>query len=133
VLLYAAGYLTAMYALKTPAPVEPRAVAPPPAVKAIEAKAPAAATTLASPTTPLALRVAVATTPEDAQAQVASLTAVGLKPTVVQMPTSSGVVLHNVYVGSYNDRASANAAATELQSRLGISAAIVPAPAPSNL
>ena len=81
----------------------------------------------------LTLRVAVFTSEEDAKAQIASLTAMGLEPSVVQMPTSSGVTLHNVIVGQFENRPAANAAAKELQSRLGFLPVVVPAPRPPNL
>jgi cell division septation protein DedD len=81
----------------------------------------------------LTLRIAVFTSEEDAKAQVASLAAQGLKPTIIQMPTSAGVMLHNVCVGQFETRSAANAAAKELQRRLGYLPVVIPAPPPSNL
>ena len=78
----------------------------------------------------LTLRVAVLTSEEDAKAQVASLAAMGLKPSVIQMPTTAGVTLHNVVVGNYETRAAANIAAQELEKRLGFLPVVIPAPPP---
>lgn len=128
-LIYVAGYLTAVYARK-PAPTPKKTIVAAPAPAKPAPRKPAA---LAETQEALTLRVAVLTSEEDAKAQVASLTALGLKPSIVQMPTSSGVTLFNIHVGEFATRSAANAAAKELQSRLGISPVIVPARAPGNL
>src|SRR5215213_7872127 len=96
VLVYAAGVLTAGWwnvgrGFSPPPPVarapgvarapEGGGLKPRPTLKA----APAA------PRESLTLRVAVLTSEEDAKAELANLTAMGLKPSVVQMATTSGV------------------------------------------
>ncbi len=129
VLIYAAGVLTAKFWTSAPKPVQRRAGFSPP--KATPERRAEARPTL--PKESLTLRVAVLTSEEDAKAQIASLTAMGLKPSIIQMPTSSGVTLHNLIVGHFETRAAANAAAKELQSRLGFLPVVIPAPAPSNL
>lgn len=134
ILIYVAGYLTATYTQKRsvagdPLPV-PRKEQPRATGNGPRATPPA---TPATPKESLTLRVSVHTAAEDAQAQVASLTAMGLKPTIIQMPTTSGVTLHNVCVGHFETRSAANAGAKELQSRLGFLPVVVPAPPPSNL
>lgn len=134
VLIYFAGYLTATYRQKSvardPLPVasKEQAKTPPTADRQ-----PPTAPAPSAPGESLTLRVSVHTSAEDAQAQVASLAAMGLKPTVIQMPTTSGVTLHNVCVGQFESRSAANAAAEELQSRLGFLPVVVPAPPPPNL
>lgn len=125
-LIYVAGYLTASRrGARASSPLIARAESPRPRTK------PATKTT--EPREALTLRVAIFTSEEDAKAQVASLTSQGLKPTIIQMPTSAGVTLHNVCVGQFETRSAANAAAQELQRRLGYLPAVIPAPAPSNL
>ena len=132
ILIYVAGYLTATFTqtksvARDPLPVarveKPKA---PPTGNGQRATPPATKESLT-------LRVAVLTSEEDAKAQLASLTAMGLKPSVIQMPTSSGVTLHNIVVGHFESRDAANAAARELQSRLGFLPVVIPAPPPSNL
>lgn len=128
-LLYAAGVLTAKFWTAAP-PQRPKPIALKPRATppVVNRQAPPSAAK-----ENLTLRVAVLTSEEDAKAQMASLAAMGLKPSVVQMPTSSGVMLHNVVVGHFETRAAANAAAKELQSRLGFLPVVIPAPPPSNL
>ena len=132
--LYAAGYLTAQWR-------QERARRPPPKTPAAAVKnggrgavpAAGAPARTAEPQTSLTLRVSVHTSEEEAKAQVASLTAAGLKPSIVTMPaTTSGVTLYSVSVGHYTTRSAASRAAGELQSQLGLSPVIVPAkPAPN--
>ncbi|HEX8409738.1 MAG TPA: SPOR domain-containing protein [Thermoanaerobaculia bacterium] len=74
------------------------------------------------------MRIAVHTSEEDANAQIATLTGQGLQPAIVQASTTSGVTLHNIIVGRYETRDAANAAAAQLQRRLGFMPVIVPAP-----
>lgn len=131
VLIYAAGYLTAVYRNQSRPRVASAKVQPPALAKVPAAPGPAPATP--APKEPLTLRVAVLTSEEEAAAQVASLTAMGLKPSVVRMPTTSGVTLHNVCVGRFETRSAANAAAGELQRRLGFLPVVIPAPPPPNL
>lgn len=140
VLIYVAGYLTGVSRGSRVARAELGGQSGKETALATRNPQPAtaAATPKSQPATPaskesLTLRVAVLTSEEDAKAQVASLTAMGLKPSVVQMPTSSGVTLHNVVVGQFETRSAANAAAKELQSRLGFLPVVVPAPRPPNL
>ena len=129
ILIYVAGYLTAVYS--RPAVAERKtgfspsraATAPVPPPRGRAEARPA----LSEPREALTLRVAVLTSEEEAKAELARLTGFGLKPAIVQMPTSAGVTLYNICVGRYETRAAANAAAKELQSRLGISPVIVPA------
>jgi len=128
-LIYVAGYLTAVYSRRPAAAPTPVVATPKAAPKAAPKKASAPAET----PQPLTLRVDVLTSEEDAKARVASLAALGLKPSIEQLPTSSGIMLFNVQVGRYENRASAAAALKELQSRFGISAVIVPARASGNL
>ena len=132
ILIYVAGYLTATYRQKSVAG------SPLPVARKEKARATGNGQRAASPLPSvqkesLTLRVAVLTSEEDAKAQVASLSAMGLSPSVIQMPTSSGVTLHNVVVGRFETRAAANAAAKELQSRLGFLPVVIPAPPPPNL
>jgi hypothetical protein len=135
VLIFVAGYLAgsrrggAPPAAVPPAPRRPGASGTAGGAPAPQKK-PATRT---EPRESLTLRVAVFTSEEDAKAQVASLTAQGLKPTIIQMPTSAGVMLHNVCVGQFETRSAANAAAKELQRRLGYLPVVIPAPPPSNL
>ena len=133
VLIYVAGYLTASY--RSPSGVASSELRATPSRKAapLATRNPQPATKSNEPREALTLRVAVFTSEEDAKAQVASLTAQGLKPTIIQMPTSAGVTLHNVCVGQFETRSAANAAAKELQRRLGYLPAVIPAPPPSNL
>lgn len=121
ILIYVAGYLTAVYTRKPPAPP------PKPVVAAVAPKPAPAKKTAAEPKEPLTLRVSVMTSEEEAKAELARLTGFGLQPTIVQMPTSAGVTLYNICVGRYETRSAANAAAKELQSRLGFLPVIVPA------
>lgn len=134
VLIYVAGVLTARFwRAAAPAPV---ATAPGrPVAGATAGEAPALQKQPATPASreSLTLRVAVLTDEEDAKEQIARLTAMGLEPSVVQVPTSSGVMLHNVLVGRFETRSAANAAARELQSRLGFLPVVIPAPRPPNL
>lgn len=135
-LIFAAGYLTASYraGLRVASPelreklAKKKAAALPP----LATRKPLPATR-SEPREALTLRVAVFTSEEDAKAQVASLAAQGLKPTILQMPTSAGVTLHNVCVGQFETRSAANAAAKELQRRLGYLPVVIPAPPPPNL
>ena len=121
ILIYVAGYLTAVYTRTPPAP-------PPKPVIAAAAPKPAPAKKAAvEPRESLTLRLSVLTSEEEAKAELARLTGFGLQPVIVQMPTSAGVTLYSVCVGRYETRADANAAAKELQSRLGFSPVIVPA------
>ncbi|HYC88538.1 MAG TPA: SPOR domain-containing protein [Thermoanaerobaculia bacterium] len=126
ILIYVAGYVTAVYT--RPAVAERRtgfspskAPAPPPRGRA-EARP-----TLSEPREALTLRVSIATSEEEAKGELARLTGFGLQPVIVQMPTSAGVTLYNICVGRYETRSAANAAAKELQSRLGFLPVIVPA------
>lgn len=131
-LIYVAGYLTAVYVRKPEATPK----APVLAVAPIPKPAPAGAAKPVPPQEPqeaLTLRVAVLTSEEEAKAEVARLTALGLQPAIVQMPTSSGVMLFNLHHGRFTTRSAASAAAKELLSRLGISSVIVPVQAPGNL
>jgi hypothetical protein len=136
VLVYAAGVLTAGSwnagrGFSPPPPVaRAPVVAPAPAGGGLK---PRPTLKAAAPGESLTLRVAVLTSEEDAKAELANLTAMGLKPAVVQMVTTSGVTLHNVVVGHFETRAAANAAAKELQSRLGFLPVVIPAPVPPNL
>jgi len=133
VLIYVAGYLTAVYT--RPAVAERRTGFSPskaPAAPAPRGRA-EARPTLSEPVESLTLRVSVVMSEDDAKAELARLTGLGLQPAIVQMPTSSGVTLYNLCVGRYDTRSAANAAAKELQSRLGFLPVIVPAPAPGNL
>ena len=126
ILIYVAGYLTAVYTQRRTgfSPSKPVAVAtPPPPTKGRAEARP----TFREPKEALTLRVSVMTTEEEAKAELARLTGFGLQPVIVQMPTSAGVTLYNVCVGHYDTRSAANAAARELQSRLGFSPVIVPA------
>lgn len=132
ILIYVAGYLTAVYT--RPAAAErraafspPKAPAPPPKGRT-EARPPSA-----EPKESLTLRLSVLTSEDDAKAELARLTGLGLKPEIVQMPTTSGVTLYNVVVGRYETRSAANAAAGELQSRLGFTPVIIPAQPSGNL
>lgn len=133
VLIYAAGYMTASRVARSPAGVPPRPNAPvvvaPPTPKLPSArKSPQPGNEQRVTSEPLTLRIAVHTSEEDAQAQIATLTAQGLQPTILQASTTSGVTLHNVVVGRYETRAAAIAAAAQLQRRLGFMPVIVPAP-----
>ncbi len=133
VLIYVVGVLTARFwGVAAPAPV---ATAPSRPVAGTAGKAPALQKQPATPASRelLTLRVAVLTDEEDAKAEIARLTAMGLNPSVVQVPTSSGVTLHNIIVGQFETRSAANAAAEELQSRLGFLPVVIPAPRPPNL
>ncbi|HEX6084603.1 MAG TPA: SPOR domain-containing protein [Thermoanaerobaculia bacterium] len=130
ILIYVAGYLTAVYTSRpavaerrtgSSLPKAPATPAPPPRGQA-EAR-PASN----EPVESLTLRLSVMTSEEEAKAELARLTGFGLQPVIVQMPTSAGVTLYNVCVGRYETRSAANAAAKELQSRLGFSPVIVPA------
>ena len=128
VLIFAAGVLTARF--WTSAPPRPKVGGlkprPTPTVNRQPPTSPA-------PKENLTLRVAVLTSEEDAKTQLASLTAMGLKPSTIQMPTTSGVTLYTIVVGHFETRAAANAAAKELQSRLGFLPVVIPAPLPTNL
>ena len=140
-LIYVAGYMTAARVTpknvarstagvpspRTPATAVPRSTAKVPSAQ--KAPQPSIEQRVTSvPSEPLTLRIAIHTTEEDAKAQVASLTAQGLQPAIVQAPTTSGVTLHTVIVGRYETRADANAAAAQLQRRLGFMPVIIPAP-----
>ena len=140
VLIYAAGYMTAVFTRDTtrqnvarstagvpPRPNAPAVVAPTQTSPSVP-KSPQPGNEQRLPSEPLTLRIAVHTSEEDAQAQIATLTAQGLQPAIVQASTSSGVTLHNVVVGRYESRDAANAAAAQLQRRLGFMPVIVPAP-----
>ena len=81
-----------------------------------------------SPPEPLTLRLAVHTSEDDAKTEIATLTAQGLQPTIVQAATTSGVTLYTIVVGRYDTRDAANAAAVQLQRRLGFMPVIIPAP-----
>jgi hypothetical protein len=132
ILIYVAGYLTAVYS--RPAVAERRTGFSPSKAPAPPAKGRAEARpALSEPVESLTLRVSVVMSEDDAKAELARLTGLGLQPDIVQMPTSSGVTLYNLCVGRYGTRSAANAAAKELQSRLGFLPVIVPAPAPGNL
>lgn len=133
ILIYVAGYLMATYTQKRNVAHPALPIAAPQKQQAPPPTANRQPPTPATPRESLTLRVSVHTSAEDAQAQVASLTAMGLKPTIIQMPTTSGVTLHNVCVGHFETRSAANAGAKELQSRLGFLPVVVPAPPPSNL
>lgn len=128
ILIYVAGYLTAVYTSR-PAVAERRtgislskAPAPPPPPKGRAEAQP----TSGEPKESLTLRLAVLTSEEEAKAELARLAGFGLQPVIVQMPTSAGVTLYSVCAGSYETRSAATAAAKELQSRLGFSPVIVP-------
>lgn len=121
IVIYVAGYLTAVYTRKPPAPP------PKPAVASVAPKPAPAKKTTVEPKESLTLRVSVMTSEEEAKAELARLTGFGLQPVIVQMPTSAGVTLYNICVGRYETRSAANAAAKELQSRLGFLPVIVPA------
>jgi cell division septation protein DedD len=128
ILIYVAGYLTAVYTSR-PAVAERRAgfslsKAPAPPLPKGQAEA---RPTSGEPKESLTLRLSVLTSEEEAKAELARLTGFGLQPVIVQMPTSAGVTLYNVCVGRYETRSAASAAAKELQSRLGFSPVIVPA------
>lgn len=128
ILIYVAGYLTAVYTRKPPAPpAKPVAAAAPKPAPAKKAAAPT------EPQESLTLRLSVLTSEEDAKAELARLAGFGLKPEIVQMPTTSGVTLYSVCVGRYETRSAANAAAGELQRRLGFMPVIVPAQPSGNL
>jgi hypothetical protein len=131
-LIYVAGYLTAVYTGKPAATVKEPAARSIPPPKPAPAK-PATPPQPGEPQEALTLRVAVLTSEEEAKAEVARLTAFGLKPAIVQVPTNSGVMLFNIHIGQFTTRSAASAAARELQSRLGISSVIVPAQPPGNL
>lgn len=138
VLIYAAGYLTGVSRGSRVASGELRGKSAkdeaPLATPNAQPVAPAATPkSTPTPSESLTLRIAVLTSEEDAKAQIESLTAMGLKPSVVQMPTSSGVTLHNVVVGQFETRSAANAAAKDLQSRLGFLPVVIPAPHRPNL
>lgn len=129
ILIYVAGYLTAVYTRRPPAP-PPKLVA---AAAPKPAPMPAKKAAVTEPKESLTLRLSVMTSEEDAKAELARLAGFGLKPEIVQMPTSSGVTLYNVCTGHYETRSAANAAAKELQSRLGFLPVIVPAQPSGNL
>ena len=135
ILIYVAGYLTAVYTRPAVAerrtgfsPSKAQAPAPTPTKGRAEARP-----TFAEPTEALTLRLSVLTSEEDAKAELARLAGLGLKPEIVQMPTTSGVTLYNVVIGRYETRSAANAAAGQLQSRLGFTPVIVPAQPLGNL
>ena len=133
ILIYVAGYLTAVYtrpavAERTTGVSPSKAPAPTPTKGRAEARP-----TFAEPQEALTLRLSVLTSEEDAKAELARLAGLGLKPEIVQMPTTSGVTLYNVVVGRYETRSAANAAAGQLQSRLGFTPVIVPAQPLGNL
>lgn len=133
VLIYVAGYMTALRVARStagvpPRPTAPAAVAPPTQTSPSAPKSPPPGNEQRVISEPLTLRIAVHTSEEDAQAQIATLTAQGLQPAIVQAATTSGVTLHNVVVGRYETRDAANAAAAQLQRRLGFLPVIVPAP-----
>lgn len=132
VLIYVAGYMTALRVARATAgvpsrPNTPAVVAPTQKLPSAQ-KAPQPGNEQRLPSEPLTLRLAVHTTEEDAKAQIATLTAQGLQPAIVQAATTSGVTLHNVVLGRYETRDAANAAAAQLQRRLGFMPVIVPAP-----
>jgi len=136
VLIYVAGYMTAARVARSTAEVPSRKI-PTNAVPRSTPKTPSAEKApqpsneqrvTSVPSDPLTLRIAIHTTEEDAKAQIAILAAQGLQPSIVQAPTSSGVTLHTVIVGRYDTRAAANAAAAQLQRRLGFLPVIIPAP-----
>lgn len=129
ILIYVAGYLTAVYTSRptvaerrTGSSLSKAPATPPPTGGRAEAQP-----TSGEPKESLTLRLSVMTSEEEAKAELARLTGFGLQPVIVQMPTSAGVTLYNVCVGRYETRSAANAAAKELQSRLGFSPVIVPA------
>lgn len=131
VLIYAAGYMTAVFTRgSVPRPAVPSAKVPASAAVPPIARTPAAPKSAQKsvPSEPLTLRIAVHTSEEDAKAQVATLAAQGLQPAIVQAATTSGVTLHTVVVGRYETREAANAAAVQLQRRLGFLPVIIPAP-----
>lgn len=155
VLLFAAGYLTALRRSRANEAVPSQAALPkasvprlaPPVVAAPKVTAPRIAVPSAalpraasaspapkeSQETPhisdeaFALRVGAFEDEADAKAFVEALTARGHQPVVVPVTTQSGVVLQTVLIGRYADRDEAAAAAAELKEKEELSSAVVPA------
>lgn len=135
VLLFAAGYLTAMARgakLPTATPAIPKVAVPKvptiavptiavPKVEAPKVEAPKVAVPAIPPET-LTLRVGVYATEEEAKAAMTAFAA--QKPVLVAEKTSDETLLYTVRVGSYASRLDAMKAAAELRKQ-GISAAIV--------
>jgi cell division septation protein DedD len=132
ILIYVAGYMSALRVARSTAGVPSRpnvhAVVAPTQTVPSAPKSPPPSNEQRVTSEPLTLRIAVHTSEEDANAQIATLTGQGLQPAIVQASTTSGVTLHNIIVGRYETRDAANAAAAQLQRRLGFMPVIVPAP-----
>jgi cell division septation protein DedD len=119
-LLLTAGYLAgAAHLLGTrTAPVRP---APPKRAAAAKPSASGEA---------FALRVAIAMTEEEANAEVKRMKAKQLSAAIVPVETSDAAIVYEIHVGRYPDRAAAAKAAQSLRSDQSIDAAVVPASTP---
>ena len=78
-------------------------------------------------TEPLAVRVAMFDTEEEAKGFVQQLAARKLAASILPVNTSAGMTLYTVQVGSYPTRAAADAAAKSLTDEYGLHTAVVPA------
>jgi len=144
VLLFAAGYLTALR--RSSAIASPQTAAAAVAPPRLSVRRPSALPRLAVPVagqgqdekkesseTPhisdevFALRVGTFADEADAKAFVQELTARGHQPVVVPVTTQTGVVLQTVLIGRYSSRDEASSAAAELSEKEELSSAVVPA------
>jgi hypothetical protein len=79
----------------------------------------------------LSLRVGMATTEEEAKAEVQHLAVEQLMTTIVPVETSNALPVYEIHFGHYTDRRTAVADAEMLQKDYGLTAAVVPAPKPT--
>lgn len=128
VLLFAAGYLTA---LRRSRGID---AAPKPMITAADKEEKdKKVAKKESPETPhisdevFALRVGTFADEADAKAFVQELTARGHQPVVVPVTTQNGVVLKTVLIGRFASRDEASSAAAELREKEELSSAVVPA------
>jgi septal ring-binding cell division protein DamX len=136
ILVFAAGYMTALMRNPSAKPVAAKTTtaAKPPA--ATPGTAPTTTTTTQAamttrsappPSVPLTLRLAVFASEEEAKAYVKELAAVELKGTIAAMPTRDGPVLYAVESGQYKTRQEALAAAEILEREHAMRPTVVPA------
>ncbi|HYN22688.1 MAG TPA: SPOR domain-containing protein [Thermoanaerobaculia bacterium] len=134
VLLFAAGYLTALRRSRgVDAARAPQITASNKAEKDRKDDKDKKDAKKESPETPhisdevFALRVGAFADEAEAKAFVEALTARGHQPVVVPVTTQNGVVLQTVLIGRYSSRDEASSAAAELKEKEELSSAVVPA------